>query len=167
MTHPTPGSDPSGLPADPSQPAPTPGAWPPPQPGAWPPPQQGAWAPQPAGAPAEGAPAPKRAKKWLRVAVPVVVAGVVGTGVLGNALGLGDPEVGDCVQMQGTTDFEVVDCGSAEAEYRIVGIEDEEQTYPDFMADVDTCADFPATEAALWIGGMETEPGTVFCAEPH
>jgi hypothetical protein len=34
------------------------------------------------------------------------------------------------------------------------------------MADPDTCADFASWEAALWIGGLETEPGTVYCAEP-
>jgi hypothetical protein len=57
-------------------------------------------------------------------------------------------------------------CTADEAEYRIVGVEDEEQTYPAFMADPDTCADFASWEAALWIGGLETEPGTVYCAEP-
>ena len=53
------------------------------------------------------------------------MAGVVGLGTLGGWLGGGDPEVDDCVQMQGATSFDVVDCGSSEAEYRVVGIEDE------------------------------------------
>jgi hypothetical protein len=96
----------------------------------------------------------------------VAVAGVVGIGALGSFLGFGDPEVGDCVQMQGETDFDVVDCGSSDAQYRIVGIEAEEQTYPAFMADPETCAEFLSTEVALWIGALETEPGSVYCAEP-
>jgi hypothetical protein len=91
--------------------------------------------------------------------------GIVG---LGSLVGFADPEVGDCVQMAGDTDtdVDVVDCGSAEAEYRIVGIEGDERTYPAFLADPGTCADFASTEVALWIGELETEPGTVLCAEP-
>jgi hypothetical protein len=94
------------------------------------------------------------------------VAVVVGLGTLGGWPGWGAPEVDDCVQMRGATSFDVVDCGSSEAEYRIVGIEDEQMDYPAFMADPDVCTGFESTEVALWIGGLETEPGTVFCAEP-
>ncbi|MGK5170448.1 LppU/SCO3897 family protein [Geodermatophilus sp. CPCC 205761] len=162
MTHPGPGTDPAAP-----QPGSAPWGPPPaaqPQPGAWNPPQQGGWNPPQPGAPA---PATSKAKKWLRVGVPVAVAGVLGLGGLGSVLGLGDPEVGDCVQMQGDTSFDVVDCAAAEAEYRIVGIEAEEQDYATFMADPDTCADFLSTEVALWIGGLETEPGTIYCAEPR
>ena len=32
--------------------------------------------------------------------------------------------------------------------------------------DPDVCTGFESTEVALWIGGLETEPDTVFCAEP-
>jgi hypothetical protein len=110
--------------------------------------------------------APGRAKTWLRVGAPIAVAGVVGLGTLGGWLGWGDPEVDDCVQMRGATSFDVVDCGSSEAEYRIVGIEDEPMDYPAFMADPDVCTGFESTEVALWIGGLEIKPGTVFCAEP-
>jgi hypothetical protein len=111
-------------------------------------------------------------RRWLRVGVPVAVAGVVGLGALGALgslggwLGWGDPAVGDCVQMVGATSFDVVDCDSAGSEYRIVGIEDEQMDHPSFMADPDTCLAFASTEVALWIGGLETAPGTVFCAEP-
>ena len=149
MTTSDPGTTPAGPQPDPTQQ----------QPGPWAPPQQsGAWAPpQQAGAMAGGL------KKWLRIGVPVAVVGVVG---LGGFLGFAEPEVGDCVQMQGETSFDVVDCGSDEAEYRIVGVEDEEQNYPDFMADPDICSGFSDWEVALWIGGLETEPGTIYCAEP-
>ena len=68
--------------------------------------------------------------------------------------------------MVGETFFDVVGCDSADAEHRIVGIEAEEQTYPDSMADLDTCEQFDSWEVALWIGAMETEPGTAYCAEP-
>ncbi|SDX59866.1 hypothetical protein SAMN05660209_00812 [Geodermatophilus africanus] len=183
MTSTDPGTGPVGPQPDPGAPVPAPqaavpGPWTPPQqPGPWAPPQQpgaggpqpsGGWAPQPgAWAPSQGAaPAPGGVRRWLRVGVPVAVAGVVGLGTLGGWLGRGDPAVGDCVQMVGATSFDVVDCDSAESEYRIVGIEDEEMDHPSFMADPDTCLAFPSTEVALWIGGLETEPGTVFCAEP-
>jgi hypothetical protein len=63
------------------------------------------------------------------------VAGVVGLDTLGGRLGWGDPEVDDCVQMQGATSSDVVDRGSSEAEYRVVGIEDEQMNHPAFMAD--------------------------------
>ncbi len=59
---------------------------------------------------------------------------------------------------QGQTSFDVVDCGSAEVEYRVVGVEDEEQNYPDLMADQDICSGFSGWEVALSIGGMETGP---------
>ncbi len=175
MTTSDPGTTPAGPQSDPTQPASEPGArapqqegpWAPQQqqPGAWYPPQQqpGAWYPPQSGASAAPGAATGGLKKWLRIGLPIAVVGVVG---LGSFVGFADPEVGDCVQMAGDTDFDVVDCGSAEAEYRIVGIEGDEQTYPAFMADPDTCVDFASTEVALWIGALETEPGTVFCAEP-
>jgi hypothetical protein len=193
MTSTDPGTGPVGPQPGPAGPGPAPqasapGPWTPPQqPGPWaspqqagtwgPPQQAGPWAaPQPPGAwalppdawaPPQGtAPAAGGVRRLLRVGVPVAVAGVVGLGTLGGWLGRGDPAVGDCVQMVGATSFDVVDCDSAESEYRIVGIEDEEMDHPSFMADPDTCLAFASTEVALWIGGLETEPGTVFCAEP-
>jgi hypothetical protein len=119
--------------------------------------------------PAAEAPTEKSgAKKWLPIAGSVAVAGVLGAGSLTGWFGIGDPKVGDCVQMQGETSFEVVDCGAAEAEYKIVGIQDEEMTWPDFEnASVDeVCTAFQTWEVALWIGEMETEPGTIYCSEP-
>ncbi len=75
----------------------------------------------------------------------MAVAGILGAGSLTGWFGLGDPKVGDCVQMQGETSFEVVDCAAAEAEYKIVGIEAEEMTWPDFEAaatDETICEEF-------------------------
>lgn len=108
------------------------------------------------------------AKKWLPIAGSVAVAGVLAAGSMTGWFGMGDPEIGDCVQMQGETSFEVVDCGAAEAEYKIVGIEEEELTWPAFeeaAMDETICEEFQTWEVALWIGDLETEPGAVYCSE--
>jgi hypothetical protein len=67
----------------------------------------------------EGGPQERRksgAATWLAIAGTVAVAGVLGAGSLTGWLGIGDPEVGDCVQMTARTDFDVVECAAAEAE---------------------------------------------------
>jgi hypothetical protein len=120
---------------------------------------------QPATPPA-AAPAKSNAKKWGSIAGAVVVAGGLAAWRLTGGFGAGDPSVGDCVQMQGETDFEVVDCTSADAEYKVVGIDEEEQTFADSQNDPETCAKFPEWEVALWIGDTITEPGTTYCAVP-
>jgi hypothetical protein len=109
------------------------------------------------------------AKKWLSVAGTVAVVGIGAAYSLTGGFGIGDPEVGDCVQMTSDTDFDVVDCGAAEAEYKIVGIDEDEMTYPDFedaVAADTACAEFRTWEVALWIGDLETEPGTIYCSAP-
>jgi hypothetical protein len=121
-----------------------------------------AWAPPQQGAPA-AEPEKKGAKKWLPVAGGVAVAGVVGLGSLTGWFGIGDPKVGDCVLTTGATSFEVVDCSSEEAEFKIVGVEKDQQTYPDFEEDLEVCEDFATAEIALWTGEVESE-GTVTCA---
>ena len=103
------------------------------------------------------------AKKWLPIGGAVVAAGVVGAGALG-LFGSGDPEVGQCGKTTGETSFEVVDCDAEDAEFKIVGIQDGKQTYPDFQADENSCSEFPKWEVALWSGEM-TEEGTVYCGE--
>jgi len=90
-----------------------------------------------------------------------VAVGIVGAGALG--LGFGDPEVGDCVQLTSDTEFDVVDCGAGEAEYKIVGIAAEDITYPDYMADDDLCSTVVDTEVVLWFGA-DADPGTAYCA---
>lgn len=115
--------------------------------------------------PAAEAPAEKSgAKKWLPIAGSVAAVGVLGVGSMTGWFGIGDPKVGDCVQMQGETSFEVVDCDAEDAEFKIVGIQEGKQTYPDFQADENSCAEFPKWEVALWSGEM-TEEGMVYCAE--
>jgi hypothetical protein len=117
----------------------------------------------------QGAPLPAEKKgvsKWLPIAGSVAVAGVVGVGSLTGWFGAGEAGVGDCVQLTGDTDFEIVDCDGDTAEYRIVGVEEEKQTYPTFMADDTSCAEFATTEIVLWEGSdLMTEEGNVYCAE--
>ena len=94
---------------------------------------------------------------------------VVGVGAaysLTGGFGMSDPKVGDCVQMVGETDFEAVGCDDPEAELKIVGIDEQEMTRSEFDAAgvEDICVDFATTEAALWIGDVMTQPGTIYCA---
>jgi hypothetical protein len=120
----------------------------------------------PQGAPQER-PAASGGKKWIGVAGAVVVAGIGGAYLLTGGFGIGAPAVGDCIETQGTNDFSVVGCDAEEAEYEVVGIEDEKLTESGFMEDPDTCADFPTAEAAFWEAtGMITEKGTVYCVGP-
>jgi hypothetical protein len=116
--------------------------------------------------PSQATPQKSGAKKWLPIAGSVAVAGVLGAGSLTGWFGIGDPKVGDCVQMASETDFDVVDCGADEAEMKIVGIDEQEMTRAEFdAAGVDEiCADFATTEAALWIGDVMTDPGSIYCA---
>lgn len=161
---PTPGG-PAGQDPAPQQPAgqnPAPQHPAPQQPvGQYPAPQYPA-AQQPA---AQG---PSSKKKWLGIAGGVAVAGVVGAGVLG-VFGAGTSDVGDCIRTTSDTDYETVDCDSKEAEFKIIGIDEQEMTYKDFEeAPVeDLCVDFvDTTEYVLWEGDMLTEPGTIYCAGP-
>ena len=109
------------------------------------------------------APAPPAWKKWLRPGLSIAVAGVAAASWFG--LGSGTPEVGDCVAAEGSSSFEVVDCGSDEAQHRVVGVEAGEMTYEAYMADDGLCADFASAQMVLWVG-EEGAQGTVLCAEP-
>ena len=126
---------------------------------------------QPSGAtaavqtPAE-APAEKSGfKKYLPAVGSLAVAGVVAASWLTGGFGPGEPEVGDCGKTTGETSFEVVDCGAEGAEFKVVGVEKDTQTYAEFQDDMTSCAEFATAEVALWSGEM-TEEGTVYCAEP-
>jgi hypothetical protein len=73
----------------------------------------------PATAP-EQQPQKSGAKKWLPVAGAVAAAGVIGAGSLAGWFGIGEPSIDDC--------------GTDGAEFKILGIQDEEMTWPDFEA---------------------------------
>ena len=142
-----------------------PGTPPPAQPGqpyqAW---GAGQQPPPPFGQPPVAPPAKSNAKKWASLAGSVVVAGGVAAFSLTGGFGLGDPEVGDCIEPGGNS-FNLVDCGAEEAQYRIVGVEEKQQNYADFQADPDVCLTFPTAVYAAWYGGELTDAGSVFCAE--
>jgi hypothetical protein len=106
----------------------------------------------------------KGLKKALAIGAPIAVAGLVGAASLTGVFGAGDPEIGDCVHQNGNS-WDVVDCGSGEAQYKVVGVEDDQQSYNDFQADPDTCLAFPQAEYFMWIG-PEGGLGTVYCSEP-
>jgi hypothetical protein len=103
-------------------------------------------------------------KKVLAIGGPILGAGVIGVASLTGFFGAGDPEVGDCVQQNGDS-WDVVDCGSDEAQFKVIGVEDEQQSYGDFQVDPDTCIAFPEAEFFMWIG-PEGALGSVYCAQP-
>ncbi len=119
----------------------------------------------PAGQPFGGAGSPQppsKLRKIAGIAVPVVVAGVVGASWLGIG-GAAAPEIGDCIQTQSTSDYEVVDCSDAAAQYEVVGVEEETYTEAEFDADDTLCSGFATTEVVLWFGEAGLE-GSVLCA---
>src|SRR3954463_14675596 len=84
-----------------------------------------------------GAAAPAAKKglaRFLPVAGSAAIAVVISVGQTSGWFGGGPPAVGDCIQLTGDTSFEVVDCGENTAEYAIVGIEAEQETYAEFQA---------------------------------
>jgi hypothetical protein len=176
----TPGQQPGsqGQPGQPpvppgQQPVPPQGGWtpgqsgqPPVPPGQQPFPPQGAWAPGYTGTPpSPGGGGKSGAKKWLTIGLPIAAAVVIGLGMVGFLFGSSEPEVGDCITQSGETAWEVVECDSDKAQFRVIGVEDEQQTQTEFEEDPDSCSAFAATEMALW-SGVGRDKGTVYCTEP-
>ncbi len=131
---------------------------------------EGAAAPpySPAGLPFDGAgapPAPSRVRKLARLGGPVLVAGVAAASWAGLG-GSGVPEVGDCGRASGDDSFEVVECGSGEAQFRVVGVEDEKMTLAEYEVDTEACTSFATADSVLWVGDEFGLDGTVLCAEP-
>ncbi|MGY1722806.1 hypothetical protein [Blastococcus sp. SYSU DS0533] len=141
---------PYGQPAQPGQPGQPAGAPVPPQRGATP----------------GGQPQQKSSPvRKVLLAVGGVLVALVAVGLLFSMLGGGEPEVGDCVANLDGEQVETVECGAAEAEARIVGIDEQELDYADFL-EQDVCLDFESAVGAIWVGDDEAEPGTIYCAEP-
>lgn len=163
------------------------------QPGAVPPPPPGSVPPPPPGSPPEGPYAPPQGQfppghypppqgqfgqvqgwapppqqqssvgKWVGIAGGILALVVVG--VLAFAfLAAGDPEVGDCLQEDGQ-ELSVVDCDDSAAAWRLLGIQEGEQSYDEYLADPETCSAFPESVQSFWIGenGDETGQGVVYC----
>ncbi|MGY1601585.1 LppU/SCO3897 family protein [Geodermatophilus sp. SYSU D00815] len=149
--------------------------------GGWTPPGQPPQGQQPQGqpyqqwAPGQGgpdqqwgapAPAPTGGKGGKGKLIGIIAGAVllVAVGVLLFLfLGSGRLEVGDCVTLSAEGEAEEVDCGSSEALFEVIGVQDGEQTYEEYLADPNTCADFPETVQPIW-QGAEGEEGTVLCA---
>ncbi|KQS56929.1 hypothetical protein ASG36_18200 [Geodermatophilus sp. Leaf369] len=98
-------------------------------------------------------------------AVVVALAVAFGRNALGGG---GEPEIGDCITQDGSS-YETVDCDDAEAQYRVIGT-DEDMTQAEFYDDPDTCAAVAAESdaasgVALWSGSDPDEDGSVYCAE--
>ncbi len=138
-----------------------------------PPGPQQSWGDQPGaagqpwpGQPAFGQPAPRKsgALRWLAIAGGALVALVVVAVVVGVLVG-GGPEVGDCVRQ--ADGLEVVDCGSADAEYRVVGIDEEraDLTQADYLGDDSTCSQFDGITQQAWLGDLSdpSATGTIYC----
>ncbi|MQA35314.1 LppU/SCO3897 family protein [Modestobacter roseus] len=143
----------------PSEQHPSPQSW-----GQQPPagqPHQQAWA---AGDPAAGATAPtqKTSGGKVKAIIGGLVALVVVLGAASFLLGAGDPEVGDCMQQTGPTEFDVVDCSSSDAEFRVVGTaEDMTEDAFDAASGEELCGRFQEADSALWYGLGDS--GHVYC----
>ena len=119
----------------------------------------------------EPPPAPRvarrsRLKTGVRLWFAVVVGGLVMFGVRSLLAGVDDPTVGDCVHATADSGYDVVDCGTAEAQFRILGAEKGRWTAAEVQAATGLCAAFPTTVAYVWEAGYRSNTGTVYCAGP-
>lgn len=123
-------------------------------PGAYPP----AGGFQPAAEPA------KKGGKWQRILLTVGVAIVVAVisalwrnGVFDSPI----MKAGDCVQQTGSDSVKVVDCGSADAQFKVLGIKEK---VSQASARLGACEAFPDTDSVYW-EGRQTGSGTVYCLQ--
>lgn len=171
-----------GQPAGPPQPPqgpPPPGGYPPPQPGPpaagqfpqgqYPPPQPGQFGqpasgqfPPPQGQWNQATPPARNNGKILAIGGAVLAVLVIA--VLALAFIGGDPEAGDCLKEDGQ-ELSVVDCEDSDAAYKLIGIQDGQQSYDEYQADPNTCQAFPDATQSFWIGenGDTTGQGDVYC----
>ena len=70
----------------------------------------------------------------------------------------GDPEVGDCLEEDGQQ-LAVADCDDSAAAWKLIGIQDGEQSYDEYIDDPETCSEFPAAVQSFWIGENGDETG--------
>ena len=166
-------SSPSGpqqpFPNDPQQqfpPAGQPGQFPPPgegQPGGFPP-QGGGFQPGPPPQPVRQGGGWKKRVASIAVGL-VVLAGIAGVSWYMNRDAANKAKVGDCVSQEGTNDLKVVECTSAEADFKVVGrVEDKTQS----EAGDTVCGPFvdQGAEQAYW-EGEAGKKGLVLCLAPN
>ncbi len=119
-------------------------------------PQGQGWAPPPT--------SKSKVGKWAAIAGGILALLVIGLVALAF-LGGGDPEVGDCLSEE-NQELSVVDCDDADAAWRLVGIQEGEQSYDEYLEDPATCEDFlPETTQSFWVGenGDQSGQGVVYC----
>lgn len=116
----------------------------------------------PFGGPGQPAPKPGKGRKIGGIVGAVAIAGGIAAFRL---IDFGAPEVGDCITAEGTTSFESVDCGDSEAQFKVIGVIDEQVTESEFYEpSYQPCGDYPSATQVLWNGETGGE-GTVYCAE--
>jgi hypothetical protein len=130
------------------------GQYPPPQ-GQFPPGQPQGWAPAQQSKSSVG--------KWLAIGGGIVAVLIVAVVALALLAG-GDPEPGDCLS-EDNQELAVVDCDDSSAAWRLIGVQEGEQSYDEYLADPETCAAFPTAEQSFWVGenGDQTGQGVVYC----
>lgn len=107
-------------------------------------------------------PAPQKKsvlKRFLVTIVGVIVAIGIGIAVRSGVFDSPSMKAGDCVQQVGEDDVKVVDCGSAEAQYSILGIVEKQSQ---ISARMGACKEFPDTTSVYW-EGRNNGNGTVYC----
>jgi hypothetical protein len=97
--------------------------------------------------------------------IVIVVLAAVAVGAFLLLGGSGEPEIGDCIGIGSDGQAETVDCDSSDAQFKVIGKQDGEQTYEEYLSDDSTCAGVEGTVQAVWFGA-EGEKGTVYCAGP-
>jgi hypothetical protein len=125
-------------------------------------PQQGGF-PPPGGPQYGQQPASSGAPKWLIPVIGGVILVVAVVVLAALFLGSTTPEAGDCLRQASAEELEIVDCDSDDAEFRVIGIQDGQQTQEEYFADPETCAEFPETLQAFWVEDSDGQ-GTVYCA---
>jgi len=103
------------------------------------------------------------AGKWIAIIggiAAVVVVAIVAFALIGGA----EPEVGDCLREDGLN-LVTVDCDDSEAAWRLVGVQEGTQTQEEYIADPNTCSEFPESTQYFWIGDVEDTDaeGEVYC----
>jgi hypothetical protein len=126
--------------------------------------------------PVPTAPPKKKRRIWpyvtIGVVLLVILLGVGGVVLLGVLLREEVPEVGQCLDdAPSPDDMEVVDCGSAEAAWSVIG-NDGPRTRGEFdqATQGDLCQAFAETQQAMWVTTSYTvdssTEGEVICLAP-